>query len=78
MAKGETVKYKGLEIGFDDFDMSDFDPEAGKINQALEGDPALVNRDPYGEGWMIKLQLRNTADLDQLLTAVDYAQHVGE
>jgi cytochrome c-type biogenesis protein CcmF len=32
MAKGETVNYKGLEIGFDDFDMSDFDPEAGKIN----------------------------------------------
>jgi hypothetical protein len=32
MAKGETVNYKGLNIAFDDFDMSDFDPEAGKIN----------------------------------------------
>jgi glycine cleavage system H protein len=58
-----------------------FCPVAGEIveiNQALEGDPALVNRDPYGEGWMIKLQLRNTADLEPLLTATDYAQHIGE
>ena len=32
LAKGETLNYKGIEIAFDDFDMSDFDPEAGKIN----------------------------------------------
>jgi glycine cleavage system H protein len=58
-----------------------FCPVAGEvveINTALEGDPALVNRDPYGEGWMIKLQLRSVEDLNQLLTATDYAQHIGE
>lgn len=58
-----------------------FCPLAGEvveINEALEGDPGLVNRDPYGDGWMIKLQLRSTSDLDQLLTAADYAQHIGE
>ena len=58
-----------------------FCPIAGEIveiNEALEADPALVNRDPYGEGWMIKLRLRNPNDLDQLLTAADYAQHIGE
>lgn len=58
-----------------------FCPLAGEIveiNEALEGDPGLVNRDPYGDGWMIKLQLRSAADLDQLLTAADYAQHIGE
>ncbi|MDH3289711.1 MAG: glycine cleavage system protein GcvH [Gemmatimonadota bacterium] len=58
-----------------------FCPLAGEvveINQALEADPALINRDPYGEGWMIKLEIRSRADLDQLLTAADYAQHVGE
>jgi glycine cleavage system H protein len=58
-----------------------FSPVAGEVvevNDALEGDPSLVNRDPYGEGWMIKLQVRNAADLDQLLTATDYAQHIGE
>lgn len=58
-----------------------FCPVAGEvveINEALEGDPALVNKDPYGEGWMIKLRLRDPAALDQLLTATDYAQHIGE
>jgi glycine cleavage system H protein len=58
-----------------------FCPVAGEvieINGELEGNPNLVNEDPYGDGWMIKLQLDNPGDLDQLLTASDYAQHVGE
>lgn len=58
-----------------------FSPLAGEvveINDALDGDPGLVNRDPYGDGWMIKLQVRNPNDLDQLLTASDYASHIGE
>jgi glycine cleavage system H protein len=58
-----------------------FCPLAGEvveINQALEADPALINRDPYGEGWMLKLEIRSRADLGQLLTAADYAQHIGE
>ena len=58
-----------------------FCPVAGEvveINDALEGDPSIVNKDPYGEGWMIKLRVRNPAELDQLLTATDYTQHVGE
>lgn len=52
--------------------------EVMEINAALENDPGLVNKDPYGDGWMIKLRLQNPAELDQLLPAVDYAQHVGE
>ncbi len=52
--------------------------EVVEINEALEGDPALVNRDPYGDGWMIRLQVRNPEDLEALLTAADYAQHIGE
>ena len=58
-----------------------FSPMAGEvveINQALEGDPGIVNRDPFGEGWMIKLQLRSQDELGQLLSAADYAQHIGE
>jgi glycine cleavage system H protein len=58
-----------------------FCPVAGEvveINEALESDPSLVNKDPYGEGWMIKLRMRNPAELDQLLDASDYAQHIGE
>lgn len=52
--------------------------EVTEINEALEADPGIVNKDPYGDGWMIKLRLRSRADLDQLLPAADYAQHIGE
>jgi glycine cleavage system H protein len=58
-----------------------FSPVTGEvveINQALEQDPALINRDPYGEGWMIKLKIRNRLELDQLLSSTDYAGHIGE
>ena len=58
-----------------------FCPVAGEVvgvNEALEGNPALVNKDPYGEGWMIKLRIRSQSDLKELLSASDYTQHVGE
>jgi len=48
-----------------------------EVNGALEGDPALVNRDPYGAGWMIKLKLQNPADVNGLLDAAAYAKHIG-
>ena len=56
-------------------------PVAGTIveaNKALEGDPALVNRDPYGKGWMVKVKVANTKELEGLLRADAYAKHVGE
>ena len=55
-------------------------PVAGTVleaNGALEGDPALVNRDPYGGGWMIKLKLKNPADVGGLLDAGAYEKHLG-
>lgn len=52
--------------------------EVVEINESLEGDPGLVNNDPYGEGWMIKIQMRKPEELDQLLAATDYAAHIGE
>jgi len=58
-----------------------FSPVAGEvieINADLESDPGMVNKDPYGDGWMIKMQMRNPDDLGQLLSAADYASHVGE
>jgi glycine cleavage system H protein len=48
-----------------------------EANGALEGDPALVNRDPYGGGWMIKLKLQNPADLNALMDAAAYEKHIG-
>lgn len=58
-----------------------YSPVAGEVvevNGALEGDPAVVNRDPYGEGWMVALRVKNPADLDALLSAADYRSHIGE
>ena len=49
-----------------------------EVNKALEGDPALVNRDPHGAGWMIKLRAKNSAELDQLLTSEAYKKQIGQ
>ena len=57
-----------------------FLPVAGtiiEINPALEANPELVNSDPYGEGWMIKMTVSNPGDLDQLMTAEAYTALVG-
>lgn len=52
--------------------------EVVEVNGALEDDPALVNSDPYGAGWMIKLRLSDPTELDALMDAASYAEHVGE
>lgn len=52
-----------------------FAPIAGEIvavNEGLEDDPALVNSDPYGEGWIIEIRPENADDLTNLLTAEGY------
>ena len=58
-----------------------YSPLAGtvvEVNGAIEKDPAVVNRDPYGAGWMIKVRLKNADELDTLLDAAAYAKHIGE
>lgn len=55
-------------------------PMAGTINEvnpALESAPELVNSDPYGAGWMVKMTVDNTADVDGLLDAAGYEAIVG-
>jgi glycine cleavage system H protein len=48
------------------------------VNEALQADPALVNRDCYGEGWMIKVRASNPSELDSLLDAATYGKTIGE
>jgi glycine cleavage system H protein len=58
-----------------------FSPLAGEIvdvNTDLDDNPGLVNEDPYGAGWMIKLRIADQSALNQLLSAAHYAEHVGE
>ena len=57
-----------------------FMPISGKItefNSQLESDPELVNKDPYGEGWMIKVEIENTSELEGLMSAADYEAMIG-
>lgn len=57
-----------------------FMPIGGEIlefNQGLEADPEAVNRDPYGAGWMIKIQVANASELDSLLSADEYKDLIG-
>ncbi len=52
-----------------------FSPLSGKINavnSTLEDDPIIINHDPYGDGWMIKIDLSDPSQLDQLLDAAGY------
>ena len=58
-----------------------FTPVGGEvvgINDAIEGDPALVNRDAFGGGWLFKIKLADTSQLGQLLSSDAYEQFVNE
>lgn len=57
-----------------------FMPVSGTINETnplLDKQPELVNTDPYGDGWMVKLTLTNAADVEDLLSSADYQTLVG-
>jgi glycine cleavage system H protein len=56
-----------------------YSPLTGEIietNSALEDSPELVNTDPYGDGWLFRIQLADTSELDGLLDAEAYAEQV--
>jgi len=55
-------------------------PATGKvleINTALNDDPSVVNSDPYGNGWMIKIEITNPTELEQLMDAAAYKAMLG-
>lgn len=51
--------------------------EVVEVNPALEASPEVVNKDPYGEGWMVKIRLTELADLNELLDAAAYEKLIG-
>ena len=57
-----------------------FLPLSGEIiefNEALESNPEIVNSDPYGEGWMIKIKISNSGEIDSLLSSESYKELIG-
>jgi len=56
-------------------------PLAGEViefNESLEDDPALINSDPFGDGWIIKLKVSNVADFESLMDAEAYKNTIGK
>jgi len=52
-------------------------PLGGKVlevNESLEEDPGIINKDPYGEGWLIKIEMKDKSNLDELLSAEEYEE----
>jgi glycine cleavage system H protein len=52
--------------------------EVVEVNKALDDDPALVNSDPYGEGWMIRIRLSDPSELEGLVDADGYRKLIGD
>ncbi|MCA4893602.1 MAG: glycine cleavage system protein GcvH [Cytophagales bacterium] len=58
-----------------------FMPISGKViefNKALDTAPEKVNSDPYGDGWMVKVELSNASEVASLLTAAQYKELIGK
>ena len=58
-----------------------FLPVTGEIiefNELLESEPEKVNDDPYGEGWMIKVKISDSSEIDNLMSAEEYKKMIGE
>lgn len=52
--------------------------EVVEVNGAIDGDPGVINRDPYGDGWMLKLRMSDAAEKAKLMDAAAYAAHTGQ
>ncbi len=55
-------------------------PVSGKVlevNAALEDNAAAINTDPYGEGWIIKIEMTDASEADKLMDATAYSAHIG-
>jgi glycine cleavage system H protein len=79
---GETLKHEEvfgtIEAVKTVSDM--FMPVSGEIlemNPAIEESPDVVNKDPYGQGWMVKIRITNPSDIDHLLSPEKYRELIG-
>ena len=52
--------------------------EVTEVNSDLEDNPELVNEDPYGDAWMIRIRMSDESQLDDLLTAEQYQEYIAE
>ncbi len=56
-----------------------FSPVSGEVvevNEALADNPALINSDPYGDGWMVRIRVSDPTEIDELMTAEEYDEYI--
>ena len=79
---GQVEKGKGAAVVESVKSVSDvYAPVSGKVteaNEALNGQPELINKSPYGKGWIFKLKLKDMSQLDALMAATEYEKFVAE
>ncbi|MDX1662087.1 MAG: glycine cleavage system protein GcvH [Gemmatimonadota bacterium] len=51
--------------------------EIVEVNESLEDEPEIVNEDPYGDGWMVRIEVSDPSELDDLMDAAGYQRHIG-
>jgi len=51
--------------------------EVTEVNNQLESDASIINGDPYGDGWIIKIKMSDSSELDDLLSAAEYEAEIG-
>jgi len=49
-----------------------------EVNDILDANPELINKDPYGEGWMVKISISDASELDDLLSTSNYKELIGD
>lgn len=75
--KGETVAtIEAVKTAADVY--APVSGEVVEVNSALEEHAELINKDPYGEGWIVKIKISNPEELEQLLSAQEYKELIGE
>lgn len=57
---------------------SPIDGEVIDVNEKLKESPEIINKDPYGEGWMVKVRIENKDELNELMSAEDYDKFIAE
>jgi glycine cleavage system H protein len=55
---------------------SPIDGKILEINEVLENEPDLINKDPYDQGWLFKIEINNTKELDELMNSEQYEKHI--
>jgi len=75
ISKGETVAVVESVKSVSDI----YTPVSGEVTEAnkeLENKPGLINKEPYGKGWIFKIKIKDTKELDSLLSAEDYEKSI--